>query len=199
MSTVVALDPGIRGCGLAVGSSGSHVMLSCAYIKNPEARGNGLLQVLSMAQALTSGLRAAGLEQREPIRLVVEWPQVYAGRMRGNKDPNDLLPLTAVIGAFAGLLQSGGSINSAHLHRYLPREWKGTVDADEMTRRIKARIAPVEWTGIKFTDNACGVCRMRLSVEVCTKSTCMMHNAFDAAGILLKYFGRLEKYRAIHR
>lgn len=197
MSYVIALDPGIRGCGLSIGSTVSNVMLSCSYIKNPEPRGNDLPQVLAMAGALIRQVRACGLPEGEVAYLAVEWPQVYAGQQRGKKDPNDLLPLTAVIGAFAGLLDYRGNLRASK--RYLPREWKGTINADEMIRRIKERITAPEWRGVEFTDNACEVCRMRLSISVCAKSTCMMHNAFDSAGILLKYFGRLEKFRAIHR
>lgn len=195
----LCIDPGIRGCGAAlyntatVGSGGA--LTAARYILNPIHKGNDLAAIWAAARAVVQwALREVGPWSID--RLVVEWPQVYSGRQRSTKNPNDLLPLAGIDAALFTLLPGVSA------HQYLPREWKGTVDPDEMIRRTKSRLSTLEFAravaALPAGKAGC-TCAHQMAVAPCTASGCKWHNVWDAIGIGLKYFGRLEKMRVIHR
>lgn len=165
----VCVDPGIRGCGAAIFLGGS--LLKAAYVPaGPD--GDGVVgRAVQSARAVVVWIGQQNLDwgpswNGYPIRLVIEWPQVYrAGRGRG--DPNDLLGLAAVDGALAAICLDYKVVT------YLPREWKGQVPKDVMVERIKSRLTPEELT----------------RVELPAKS--LQHNVYDAIGLGLKDLGRL--------
>ena len=102
-------------------------------------------------------------------KLYFEKPQVYPGIR--NEDPNDLIDVAIGGAIFFSQFRFGSCVVSIH-----PREWKGTIKKEVMTRRIESRLYPDE---LKLVDN------LRLPKET-------RHNALDACGILLHHFGRLE-------
>lgn len=106
---LVAIDPGIRGCGIAKFVHGS--LQRAGYIPNPSKKGNGPAEVRSMVYALFG---AVAIDE-----IAIEWPQVYSTQ-RGS-DPNDLLPLVGIGCGFA--VQHP----TAEVFRYLPREWKASM------------------------------------------------------------------------
>jgi hypothetical protein len=178
------VDPGIRGCGVSVYQRG--VLTRAAYVKNPAAKGNDMQAILSMVDALRVLIPPDG-----PCTFILERPQIYAGQQRGTKDPNDLLPLMGIIAGLAA------HHPYAHFIEYRPREWKGTIDADEMTRRIKEALAPEEFA-VATEGTECPICCDQLSLLTCPES-CKWHNTFDSIGLGLKAYGRLERKRVIHR
>lgn len=103
---------------------------------------------------------------------IVEWPQIYEGAA---ENPNHLLGLTAMAMAIVTRL------NPAECLSVLPREWKGTINADVMTKRIEGRLSVEELA----------------RVDPCPAS--LLHNIYDAVGIGLWYFKRLERKRVIRR
>lgn len=127
---LLAIDPGIRGCGVAyfLGQD----LIEASYVKNPVTKGNDPEAVRSMAYAINTHLVA---------NLAVEIPRVYQGSKQKG-DPNDLLPLAAICCSVATLLPN------AKVTGYYPRDWKGTVDPDVMTQRIQGRLTGREATNV---------------------------------------------------
>lgn len=175
----LAVDPGIRGCGVALFSDydtpGERAVLVCAgYAKNPCPDGNGPHESATMALAVADWFDAIPRDRPYPDRLALEYPRVYPGpRQKG--DQNDLLPLAGVVCALAA------HFPFAEVVRYFPRDWKGTVDPDVMIERIQGRLEPSE---VK-------------AVESCPKW--LRHNLWDAVGIGLKSVGRFEPWKPIIR
>lgn len=189
---LLAVDPGQRGCGVAIFSDEeskrpcrcrSNLACDCpdhptlvraAYVLNYVDSGNGAESWAGMARAVRAWLnRHTGCH-----RLIIECPQVYPGPQQkgGTKGQNDLIALAAVAGTIVGELREIPSVS-----RVLPREWKGTLDADEMTKRVRGRLSPTELA----------------RCEPCPKS--LEHNLLDAVGIGLHAVGRLEPRRVIAR
>lgn len=126
---ILAIDPGIRGCGAAVFDGTA--LHWAGYVRNTATTGNGPFECASMADAV-----ARELVTHTVTRLVLEWPQIYrAGKGKG--DPNDLLCLAGVDAALAGWFRAPGT----HVR---PRAWKGTIDGDKLIKRIKMRVTPAE-------------------------------------------------------
>jgi hypothetical protein len=175
MTTILAVDPGLRGCGVACFDQaptiyGSTEMLVWAkYVRNPVREGDSAAAIAAMA-------REVGRHSIfEPVDLLaVEFPQVYQGS-KAKGDPRDLLTLAAIDG---GILLS---VSHREARRYFPREWKGQVDGDVMLDRILARLSPSEVGRI----------------ERCPES--LRHNVIDAIGIGLFAAGRLAAHKVIAR
>ena len=160
MSCLLAVDPGIRGSGIAVFNHGT--LVHASYVRSTRAHGDGPAEVLAMAQAIMTRCTNHFLAVTE---IVVEWPQVYrAGKLKG--DPNDLLPLAAVAGALAAI--KSGAISS----RYRPNEWKGQLPKDVANARVLARLTAFEHPTIESTPKP------------------HLHNVIDAIGIGLHHLGR---------
>lgn len=159
--SVVALDPGIEGCGVAVFSEG--VLFAAAYVRNDTAKSAPLvLRQVNMAAAAMRWLFS--LQGPHTNYVVVEMPRVYP---RSKGDPNDLIAIAGVAAAFARSFVGG-----AGPHMYYPAEWKGQVPKDIMGRRIKAKLSAEELGRIE---------------SIGAKD----HNTIDAIGIGLKFLGRL--------
>ncbi len=191
---LLTLDPGIRGCGLAVFFN--RQLHEALYIPNPMRKGGDLAAVVSMAGELVDHVAYKWGNAPGPITIVVERPQIYRdAKQKG--DPNDLPPLYAIAGALTAALGERGPIEA--MHEYLPREWKGTLDPEEMARRVRERLSEGEFGKVQLPSNTCDNCRKRLTDDDCCKTTCLAHNVFDAIGIGLKFLTRLEPVRIIAR
>ena len=122
---MLAIDPGINGCGVAEFDNG---VLGCAYYVPATERA----QAYSSRRAYDMAAKVMAY-RRESSPLVegwVEWPQVYrAGRSKG--DPNDLLLVAGVAGALG--------FNSV-----LPAEWKGQLPKEVVMQRVKAALSYYE-------------------------------------------------------
>ena len=109
VSTLLAIDPGIRGCGAALFKN--EKLISAAYVVNSVAAGSGPHECAQAARSVVEWVEWSLLAIDHPVApgrkrhqslgcLVLEWPQTYSGRSsRG--DTNKLFPLSGVDGALA--------------------------------------------------------------------------------------------------
>jgi hypothetical protein len=119
------------------------------------------------AQLIRNTIAAAlaSAKPDRPNRYVIELPRIYP-MQRQKGDPNDIVDLAYVAGALDDLGFPGELIT--------PRDWKGTMKADAMTRWIVGRLEPEE----------------KAIVEKIPKGR--RHNAVDAIGLGLHDHGRLR-------
>jgi hypothetical protein len=170
---VVAIDPGIRGCGAAAGVDGQ-IVASGYVIGEPVTKVKRAGAWVIMAKQVIRWVDDLSLKQRffTEGELVIELPQVYQGsHQRGQKvgtNPGDLIELSAVVGAVTYAFSRPTTV-------YLPCEWKGQVPKDIMHDRARGRLSPGELAIIKKA-----LPRDSLS-----------HNVWDAVAMLLKHVGRL--------
>lgn len=127
---LLAIDPGIRGCGVAyfLGQD----LIEASYVKNPILKGDDPEAIRKMAYRINTHLVS---------HLALEIPRVYQGSKQKG-DPNDLLPLAAICCSVAALCPN------ASVKGYYPRDWKGTVDPDVMIQRIQGRLSGREATNV---------------------------------------------------
>jgi hypothetical protein len=172
---VLAVDPGIRGCGVALFKAGG--LVKAAYVKNPFFAGNGAAEAASMGRAVQHWTETScGYVDH----IAVEWPQIYVSQLRAGKgkkkaDPNDLLALCGVDAALAALL---GTPTTS----YQPHQWKGSMDKDASHLRIESRLRPAE---------------LAVAAEGREAAGALEHNVIDAIGIGLFHLGRFERRRVI--
>lgn len=165
MSRVVAIDPGLRYCGVAVADSDR--LVACALVANPDKQGRNPEAWASMAKAV----RGWAMLHGPFARARSETPQVYQPGHHGGKriDPSDLLQLQGVVGALSMAFDG--------LETVQPAQWKGQLPKEVCHTRIRARLSPEE---IAILDGC-----------VCAAS--LKHNVADAVGILLDTVGRFKR------
>lgn len=123
MSVVLAVDPGKNASGAAVFDCGR--LVDAALVRRaPAPRGveAGDAAAAAVMAALIVGRLVSG--RRRVDEIAVEWPRVYASRIRAGAsagDPNDLLTLAGVDAALAALLAPAG------VYQYAPSDWKGQI------------------------------------------------------------------------
>lgn len=167
---LVAVDPGLRGCGVALFQGGT--LLRAAYVKNNgEGRGYAAHVIAGASVQRWLMSEGDGLDA-----LVVELPRVYPGSAQQKGDLNDLLDVAGVGAAVATALRfdafAGALLLASHV---FPSDWKGNVPKETMTERIRRSLTDEE----------------RRAIEKCPAS--LMHNVLDACGIGLHKLGRLNK------
>lgn len=180
MSVLLAIDPGVRGCGCAVFETGK--LVACAYVRNLVKSGHGPFECASMAQAVMTWWETAAFGRIfPPDVVVVEWPRIYqrgGGRTKG--DPNDLLCLVAVDGALAVYFRTAKTLAVE------PHQWKGSMPKTGVVEgRVRARLDAVE------TD--------ALEAGVANLAASLRHNLFDGVGIGLFALGRFDRLRAFEQ
>jgi hypothetical protein len=121
---VVAVDPGLRGCGVAEFSGG--LLLRARYVVNPEKKARGPGAWAMMAIQVTEVVTTPGV-------FVVEVMQ-NDGRSMGKVE--DVLQ---VQGVAAWILALGGSVVG-----YQPREWKGSVPKPIHNTRVLGKLTSAE-------------------------------------------------------
>lgn len=131
---LVSVDPGLRGCGVAVFADG--VLLSAQYVANP-AKGDGPKAWLQMGLQV---FRAVGAFVKAGFRMVVEVPRVYPV---SKGDPNDLIQIAGVAGAVVGQLTP----DTAQFT--YPSDWKGQVPKEICQRRITALLSKTELDSVQ--------------------------------------------------
>ncbi len=125
---LLALDPGIRGCGVAFFIDGK--LSYCDYVKNPAKTGNRITEIRDMALAIKGWGEYAN-------EIVCEYPQVYTASL-SKGDNNDLLALAGVGSALAALHPQ------VRVTTVLPREWKGQLTKEACEARIRSRLDTAE-------------------------------------------------------
>lgn len=114
---VVAVDPGKLVSGWAIFLD--RELASCGVFRR--ASQNEMLA--EIGPELHDAARVMGTEV---ATLVVEVPQVYGSTARWKGDPNDLIDITLVAGAVAGVFASAPRLPALEeLIIARPREWKG--------------------------------------------------------------------------
>lgn len=190
---LLSVDPGLRRCGVALFDGRVLLRAGLAVGQLNTQEGSDLEAVQKVVASVIAWVEGAEDEHgaKGIDGVIIERPQIYT-HTQGRKDPNDLIPLAAVGGALAYAYPFD--------HRWvLPHTWKGSIDADLMTVRIRERLTPDEFAAVELPKNTCPDCVRRLPKSTCTKSSCLAHNVFDAVGIGLWSLGRLERHRVFPR
>lgn len=171
---ILAVDPGIRGCGCALFTNEGRLFKAAYVVSGIEKVVNPVAAAVTMSIAVARWADDWAVNQ-----LAVEWPRVYASRLRSGsmhgEDPNDLLPLAAVDGAISSLFD----VDTAF---YAPSDWKGQMTKEACLERINNRITGEEMHAVA-----------RAVIEAGAK----VHNLWDAVGIGLFHVGRFAKKRVI--
>jgi hypothetical protein len=159
---LLAVDPGLRGCGVALFDQGR--LVRCAYVRGSRDARDAAAWAEMAAEVYVWG-------GADATRVVSEFPKVYTvGKSKG--DPEDLLQLAAVVGAISAHWGTEG----INLEVVRPYEWKRQVPKDVMTERIKAKLDPQELA--------------QAGAGMPAKS--YQHNCWDAIGIGLNALGRIR-------
>lgn len=177
MEYVIAVDPGIRGCGVALFKG--EVLIACEYVRNPVKKGADLDAVVGVSRLVAAFALVRTARSNLPVvdRAFLEFPQVYtASKSKG--DNNDLLPLAAVDGAIAALLGCPAT-------RVAPRDWKGSMAHEAVEHRVLSRLIDGERDVLAAAEKRAG--------------KTLAHNVTDAVGIGLHAVGRFTPRKAIAR
>jgi hypothetical protein len=155
---LVAVDPGVKCAGVAVFEDGE---LSSAWLSRGESW-------LTTAKTVWNDMeRNYPLEILGGIALAVEVMQVYTqNKLKG--DPNDLIDVTLMAGALAGIILC--AVPTAPITTYRPRQWKGQVPKGVMTVRIQSKLSQDELARIELPH-----------------AKELQHNVWDATGIGLHH------------
>jgi hypothetical protein len=165
---LLAVDPGLNACGAALFDAG--ILARVAYVENDAAGMSLAARAARGAYLVTQWAGGVG-------EIALEWPRVYAAKIRAGAsrgDPNDLLVLAGVDAALAALAD-------AVVHDYAPSDWKGQMKKEPCAARARSRLSESELRAVAM----CG----------CRPSK--MHNVWDAIGIGLHHLGRLAPRRVI--
>lgn len=123
----VAIDPGLRGCGVAVFDHRNELKWA-TYVANTERTSKG-----------PTAWHAMGYEVQKRVsehdQAYFEVPRIYPGMPK--TDPNDLIDLAGVLGAITGYLVSAPTW-------CYPADWKGQVPKAMMTKRILKHLGEIE-------------------------------------------------------
>lgn len=129
---LVTVDPGLRGCGVAVFNKG--VLLEAQYVKNPNEKDRGPVAHKFMSYAVHKVVMGA----MQYTIYAVEFPRVYPGL--SDIDLNDLLDVAGVASAFL----NHPYIPTTDCRFVYPSEWKGTIKKKIMTERIQNALTESE-------------------------------------------------------
>jgi len=183
--SLLAVDPGLRSCGCAIfrderliaagfpaGAPRSSLTERLNGTADPDAL--DMQRPTERAEIFLSMARAVALwaEPYGPITdLAIEMPRVYPrGSQREEKrgaDPNDLIHLTAVVGAICTAF--AGAVTSV----YLPFDWKKNLPKKIHHERANARLS--------LDERAC-IPKLPAS---------KLHNVIDGIALGLFHIGRL--------
>lgn len=153
---MLAIDPGLRGCGCAVFEG--PVLRRAWFSKNTEMLERGPKAWRAMAEAVALGLNGEDFGPVELHTLAIEYPQVYkTAYQKGDQD--DIVQLQGCAGAVVGL------ITAKHYLGFTPRYWKGQVPKLIHNERVAKKLSPEELANIY------------------EHRTTIRHNVIDAIGI----------------
>jgi hypothetical protein len=144
MSTLLSVDPGLRGCGCALWRDGQ--LVRAAYVRGSADQREAFVDViLNMAGNVEVFMTAAGsidlLFDYAIASLIIERQRVYGGRAaRG--DASDLIDVAVVVGAIVGRLGVPSRI-------VLPQEW-GCAEKSVNMERAKRDLSPEELARVEL-------------------------------------------------
>lgn len=143
---LLCVDPGLRGCGVAMFREGT--LIDAAYVKNPVESGRGYAAHAALGRAV--GRTGAH-------RVIIEHPRVYPGSAQQKGDLNDLLDVVAVGAAVAA------NMKSSEVATVFPSDWKGQVPKETMTERIRRSLTDAE----RATIQKCPASLMHNVLDAC--------------------------------
>ena len=165
---VIAVDPGLRGCGLAYVVDGG--LRLARYVESTERTERGGVAWSAMAWALAHVVRGLGIGWDIGV---IENPKQYEGAAHA-ANREDISELSAVAGAVSVILSVGGqSIVSP-----LPSEWKRQVDKKVHNARVLERLTADEVAAVTWPIGS------------------LRHNVIDAIGLGLWHCGRMKPRKA---
>lgn len=164
------VDPGIKCTGLAVFASPSRDLSKARLVGGHGLRAKVLEDAIGHAAVSIREYQIDVPTAAPTARVTIELPQVYsAGKQSG--DPNDLISIAAVAGAWACAASRAG----VPFTFIRPAAWKGQLGKAITHDRMIAALTPPELTAYAGID--------------CIQS--LMHNIDDAIAIGLAQQGRL--------
>jgi hypothetical protein len=161
---ILAIDPGLRFCGVAIGSGDK--LEACALIASPDKTNRSGAAWGAMARAVRDWADAQG-----PFyRVRCETPMQYQFGHHGGKkvDPDDILQIQGVVGALSALYNN--------VETLYPYQWKGQLPKEVGYNRVRSKLSEEE---LAILDAA-----------KCAESK--RHNIGDAVGIFLNTVGRFK-------
>lgn len=182
MRVIVAVDPGLRGTGLAV--FGGQTLHWAGYVVSGVARVRGPSAWYAMGQAA-----AKALVNVTPDIVVVEYPQARPkGKSRqGNARPSDVLELTGAAGALTMLFLG----MKVRVDGVKPEGWKGQMTKRQDHRRTLHLISRTgEFERIQSVGGGLAALRAGIGRPDGLPSNNLDHNTMDAVGIGLWAVGR---------
>lgn len=166
MKTLIAIDPGKHGLGVALFGDGS--LIAAKYSGALGGQPHTLLEAIEPFEKTFAEWRTA---TGWPIdSVVIERPQTYQGA-KALADPRDILDLTIVVGA---LMQAVKPWTKGILIVYAG-SWKGQVPPDICIDRAKNALTEDERAGVELP---------KASID---------HNVWDAIALGLWHEGRILK------
>jgi len=142
MSTLLSVDPGLRGCGCALWRDGQ--LVRAAYrLGNSDQNASFADVVESMAYSvyLFAWDYRPNDEDGNPHAVVIERQRVYGGRAKRG-DASDLIDVAVVVGTVVGRLGAPSRI-------VLPQEW-GCAEKSVNMERAKRDLSPAELTRVEL-------------------------------------------------
>lgn len=165
---VLAIDPGIKACGMSIFEKDRLVycnVLRPMAVVHPLV---GIKEIMALAQAAWDANMGVSYS---PELLIVEKPQIYQQQhLKG--DPNDLIPLAIMAGMFWERFKPKNIILPQ------PKEWKGQVPKDVMSRRTLTKLDKREQEVLKE--------------DLIRVPERLRHNGLDSIGIGLYGLNRLR-------
>lgn len=152
---LVCIDPGKKLCGVSMFSDRGY-LLRAELVRADD--------VVTLADGVAEAVKKNRIENR--LVLAYEMPQVY---MSDPGKAKSLFPLAVTDGAVAYALRPNEIVE------YKPHDWKGSVDPDVMTKKIKER-----W--MTAADH---------KAVVIPSAKSLAHNIYDAVGIGIYHLRRL--------
>jgi hypothetical protein len=185
----VAIDPGVRGVGLAFGDEKE--LHHARYVPNPVEKGDDPAALFALCDAVVSQVTVRVFSALVS-RVAIEVPRVYPGPQQKG-DQNDLIPLAGIVHALGFFFHKCGA---KEVIRYYPRDWKGSVSSNTTATRILDRLSDDEQKRIDRIGHFSELLARyeQIGKEV-KDSGSVTHNTIDAVGIYLKAVGRFERVR----
>lgn len=160
MPVVLAVDPGLRVCGVSLFVDGA---LAEAKLLRGDAKSKDYPRVWKyMAASIENYI--FGCPKID--ELVIEMPMVYPQRHLQKGDPNDLMELAAAVGGIVMTL-------CVPTTRYYPRDWKRQLPNEIVEKRVAERLSSDE----------------KAKIEWCNAKS-LRHNISDSIGIGLHHHRR---------
>lgn len=156
----LAIDPGLRDCGLALYTG--HKLVRAVLARSSNKADRGPYAWRDMAMVAHAWVVQQGVL---PDVVVIEAQQIYPAKFQKG-DQDDILQLAGVGGALAYAFR-----NASEMYSYLPRIWKGQVPQSVFAKRILSKLTIPELS----------------LIEACPSS--LMHNIAHAIGLARYHLG----------